>query len=138
MMRKVNAEDIYRKALSKLIRKGVKISADAVAREAGKKPSAIRKDRMPDLVKLINEAAKEQAKSSAISGEAQEKAKKETYKANAVDYKTKYENALVKITSLENQVWELLSELEQLKTEGKILTFNKKNNVKLSDIIDDS
>ena len=51
--------------------------------------------------------------------------------------KTKYENALVKIMSLENQVWELLSELEQLKTEGKILTFNKKNNVKLSDIIDE-
>lgn len=138
MTSKSNAEDIYRKALAKLIRKGVKISADAVAREVGNKPSAIRSDRMPDLVKAINDAAEEQAKLSAISGEEQEKAKKEIYKADADDYKKKYSKALEKIVSLENQVWELLSEIEQLKNHGKILTFNRKNNVKLSDFNDES
>jgi len=131
-----NAEDIYRKALATLIRKGIRISADAVAREAGKKPSAIRKDRMPDLVKDINDAAEKQAKSSAISGEEQEKAKKKAYKAEAVDYKEKYNKALEKIVSLENQVWELMSELYQLRENGKVLSFNRKNNVMLSDLDD--
>lgn len=137
MTSKISAEDIYRKALAKLIRKGVKISADSVAREAGKKPSAIRKDRMPDLVKEINDAAEQQAKLSAISGEEQEKAKKKIYKADADDYKEKYSKALEKIVSLENQVWELMSELKQLQDDNKVLRFKRKNNVKLSDFSDE-
>ena len=137
MIKKSNAEDIYRKALAKLIRKGVKISADAVAIEAGKKPSAIRKDRMPALVNDINDAAKEQAKLSAISGEEQEKAKKKIYKADADSYKEKYSKALEKIVSLENQVWELMSELKQLRDDNKVLNFKRKSNVKLKDFSDE-
>lgn len=138
MASKSNAEDIYRKALVKLLRKGVKISADAVAREAGKKPSAIRKDRMPDLVREINDAAEQQENDTAISGEAQEREKKKMYKAESDDYKEKYSQALEKIVSLENQVWELKSELEQIRDDNKVLSFKRKNNVRLSEFSDEN
>ena len=110
-----NAEKQYFEALNRLEKRGQKISLDAVAKEAGKKPSAIRKDRMPSLVNAINKALEDQGGVSSNSALSLEKQRKEDYRQKYKHYKSEYHNALAKVVSLESQVWELKLELAKVR-----------------------
>lgn len=58
----MSVENEYKEALKRLQKQGKRISNDSVAKEAGRKPTAITKRRFPELVALIAEAAEEQKK----------------------------------------------------------------------------
>lgn len=106
-----NAEQQYFEALDRLKKKRARISLDAVAKEAGNKPSAIRKDRMPSLVNAINKVLEEQSGVNSKSALSQEKQRKEGYREKYTHYKSEYHKTLAKVVSLESQVWELKLEL---------------------------
>ena len=127
-------EERYLEALKRLISSGSKISVDAVAKEAGRKASSIRKDRMPELVKLINNTAenqhdKDSRKSSVSKGKSKDsdyKSRVDYYKSRIDDYKNKYHLALEKVASLEQQVFELEQENYDLRNKKVMSLVSKK------------
>ncbi|MCL7942077.1 hypothetical protein M8009_17475 [Halomonas sp. ATCH28] len=125
------SEEQYYQALDRLIKRGVRISVDAVAKEAGRKASSIRKDRMPRLVADINKASVEQEKQVTPGSRAKlETKRKVKYREELEAYKLKYHAVLEKLVSLENQVWELKMENEALK-KGKVVSFRTSYRTKL-------
>lgn len=96
-------DDIYLKALNKLITNGDKISIASVAAEAGRKRSAIRKDRHPELINKINAAAELQRLKSPS---------KESEKNKQIELKKKYRSELEETRNILESVLEMNISLE--------------------------
>jgi len=96
--------------------RGIKITNDSVALEAGRSKGSIKKSRgvFVKLIEAINEAAKEQNKPKVTEKEKATKAKIKTEY-----YRTRYEEALGREVMLIKRVYELEEELAKL-THNKI------------------
>jgi hypothetical protein len=93
------------------VRKGVKITNDSVALEAGRKKGSIKKSRdsFCDLINAINIAASEQLKNS---NQFEEKLKASRVKAD--QYRLELEAALGREISLLHELYETKKQLAQL------------------------
>ncbi|NRP46352.1 MULTISPECIES: hypothetical protein [unclassified Marinobacterium] len=116
----MSVENEYKEALKRLQKQGKRISNDSVAKEAGRKPTAITKRRFPELVALIAEAAEEQKSSSATSEAAKERRIKEDYRENLKQTQKQLADALGRISSLEYQLFEQQIEIMRLRGEKTI------------------
>lgn len=93
------------------VRKGVKITNDAVALEAGRKKGSIKKfrDSFSDLIAAINTAAIEQQKISLRNED-----KLANSRAKAEQYRAELESALAREISLLYELYELKKQLSKL------------------------
>lgn len=93
------------------VRKGEKITNDAVAIEAGRKKGSIKKSRdsFADLIKAINIAATEQLKNSTNNED-----KLANARAKAEQYRTELDAALAREISLLCELYELKKQLSKL------------------------
>lgn len=106
-----DALERLKKGISIHVRKGVKITNDAVALEAGRKKGSIKKSRdsFADLIDAINIAATEQLKSSA-----NDENKLANARAKAEQYRIELEAALAREISLLYELYELKKQLSKL------------------------
>lgn len=112
-----DALERLKKGASKVVPKGTRITNDAVALEAGRGKGSIKKSRLvfTGLIAAIEEAARAQASPARENHERIARAK-----ADADDYRTKLEAALVREVCLLRELVEVKKKLAQL-TGSKIL-----------------
>lgn len=124
-------EEIYLKALNKLKANGEKISIAAVAAEAGRKRSAIRKDRHPDLIQKIHAAAELQnLENLPKKSEKNKQAElKNMYRNELKEIRNTLESVLEKNISLELQVIEQINKIMRLEEENAQLKIRLDKNV---------
>lgn len=112
-----DALERLKKGASKVVPKGTRITNDAVALEAGRGKGSIKKSRLvfADLIAAIEEAARAQASPARENRDRIARAK-----ADAEDYRSKLDAALVREVCLLRELAEVKKKLAQL-TGAKVL-----------------
>ncbi|MDP4533713.1 hypothetical protein Q9252_16335 [Marinobacter salarius] len=112
-------EQDYINALNRLIKMDASISLNKVAKEAGKKEGSLRKERFPFVCQEVQRAIElRDASNSKPKKKVSRKSENETNESlrqELVELKNDYAVALQKIISLENQLFEMRSNVVSIK-----------------------
>lgn len=119
------AEERFREAFERLksgkpekLPKGAEVSQNNVAKEAGRDPSALKRDRYPFLIQEIQAYVQMQEEEKPVKKKTDNRAR--THKKQVADHKAQVEKLLSIVAAQDEVIVELLDQIEELKA-GKVV-----------------